>query len=195
MKQIPNIITAARIVLAPVIALLIIHIHHLNSDVATASSVSSLAWLAVGLFILACVSDWLDGYLARQMKVVSSIGRMLDPIADKLLVAGCLLALALDFGADYLFIIPALIILFRELLISGLREHLAGAEIVVPVSLLAKWKTAAQMTALGLLMAVPAQPDWSWVAPAGIAVLWISALMTSYTGWQYFTAAADHLRD
>ena len=113
MKQIPNIITAARIVLAPVIALLIVHIHHLNSDVATASSVSSLAWLAVGLFILACVSDWLDGYLARQMKVVSSIGRMLDPIADKLLVGGCLLALALDFGADYLFIIPALMILFR----------------------------------------------------------------------------------
>ena len=120
------------------------------------------------------------------------MGRMLDPIADKLLVAGCLIGLAAYRGADMIFMLPALAILFREILVSGLREHLAAEEVVVPVTLLAKWKTAAQMTLSAVYYQPYAEiPDG--VEQIGLVILWVSAVMTLITGWQYFYAARNHL--
>lgn len=181
MRHLPNIITLIRVILAPVIAILIY------------TTLPENSLLILSLFVIAAISDWLDGYLARQMQVISSIGRMLDPIADKLLVAGCLIALAADRGADSLFMLPALAILFREILVSGLREYLAADEVVVPVTLLAKWKTAVQMTALGCLIGAPALPIAASIEMIGLVILWVSAAMTVITGWQYFYAARNHL--
>ena len=129
MRHVPNIITFIRVILAG----------HLAVDF---TALPEHGVLILSLFLIASISDWLDGYLARQMQVVSAMGRMLDPIADKLLVAGCLIGLAAYRGADMIFMLPALAILFREILVSGLREHLAAEEVVVPVTLLAKWKTS-----------------------------------------------------
>ncbi len=154
-----------------------------------------LAALGLFLFIIASASDWLDGYLARQMNIVSPMGRMLDPIADKLLVAACLLALAAGRVADAVFLIPALIILMREILVSGLREHLAGSKVVVPVSLAAKWKTAVQMTALGVLIGAPILGGmFKMIAEtSGLILLWVAAAMTVQTGVIYFRAGSKHL--
>lgn len=181
MKHIPNIITLIRVILAPIIAIMI------------AVMAAQEAIFILCLYIVAAVSDWLDGYLAREMKVISSMGRMLDPIADKLLIAGCLLGLAADRGTDMIFIIPALAILFREILVSGLREYLADTKITVPVTRLAKWKTAVQMTAIGCLISFPSSIIPNWVEIAGLAILWLAGILTIITGWQYFHAARDYL--
>ncbi len=183
LNNLPNVITLIRIVLAPVIAAILWQ-----------PSSAFLGALALGLFCFAGFSDWLDGWMARRLNIVSSVGRMLDPIADKLLIAACLIAFAAQRGADVLFLVPALIILFREFLVSGLREYLAGAKVVVPVSLAAKWKTAIQMTALGVLIAVPAFPQFIWLDRAGIILLWISAILAIQTGLAYFQASIPHLK-
>lgn len=186
MKQhIPNFVTGLRIVLTPLIAFVIWQPQE-----------PWLAALGLFLFIIASASDWLDGYLARQMDIVSPVGRMLDPIADKLLVAACLLALAASRGADVMFLIPALVILMREILVSGLREYLAGSKVVVPVSLLAKWKTAVQMTALGMLIGAPllgSTDNRMAVETIGLVLLWVAAAMTVQTGVMYFRAGFKHL--
>lgn len=181
MRHLPNIITLIRVILAPVISVMIF------------TTLPEYGLTILVLFLVASISDWLDGYLARQMQVISPMGRMLDPIADKLLVAGCLIGLAAYRGADLLFMLPALAILFREILVSGLREYLAADEIVMPVTLLAKWKTAAQMTAIGCLIGAPAAQIPDSVGSVGLVILWISAAMTVITGWQYFYAARNHL--
>ena len=115
LQNLPNVITLIRIVLAPVIAIILWQ-----------PQTAYLGVIALALFCFAGFSDWLDGWLARRLNIVSSVGRMLDPIADKLLIAACLMAFAAQRGADALFLIPALIIIFREFLVSGLREYLAG---------------------------------------------------------------------
>jgi len=183
-QHIPNFVTGVRILLTPVIAFVIWQ-----------PQSAFLAALGLFLFIIASASDWLDGYLARQMNIVSPIGRMLDPIADKLLVAACLLALAAGRVADAVFLVPALIILMREFLVSGLREHLAGAEVVVPVSLAAKWKTAIQMVALGCLIGAPvlAGDTRMMAETAGLVLLWVAAALTVQTGILYFRAGARYL--
>ena len=182
--HIPNFVTGLRIVLAPLIAFVIWQ----PQD-------PSLAALGLFLFIIASASDWLDGYLARQMNIVSPVGRMLDPIADKLLVAACLLALASSRVADALFLVPALIILMREILVSGLREHLAGSKVVVPVSLAAKWKTAVQMTALGVLIGAPMLGNAGKIVAetGGLILLWVATAMTVQTGVMYFRSGSKHL--
>ena len=185
MKQhIPNFVTGLRIALTPLIAFVLWQPQE-----------KWLTALGLFLFIIASASDWLDGYLARQMNIVSPVGRMLDPIADKLLVAACLLALAASRVADAVFLVPALIILMREILVSGLREHLAGSKVIVPVSLAAKWKTAAQMTALGVLIGAPILGDASRVTAetGGIVLLWFAAAMTVQTGVMYFRAGSKHI--
>ena len=185
MKQhIPNFVTALRIMLTPLIAFVIWQPQE-----------AWLAALGLFLFIIASASDWLDGYLARQMDIVSPVGRMLDPIADKLLIAACLLALAAGRAADAVFLVPALIILMREILVSGLREYLAGSKVIVPVSLLAKWKTAVQMTALGVLIGAPilGDKDRMLVETTGLVLLWVAAAMTVQTGVMYFRAGSKHL--
>ena len=185
MKQhIPNFVTGLRIVLTPLIAFVIWQPQE-----------PFLAALGLVLFITASASDWLDGYLARQMNFISPVGRMLDPIADKLLVAACLLALAASRAADAMFLVPALTILMREILVSGLREHLASSKLIVPVSLAAKWKTAVQMTALGVLIGAPmlSGTDRIVAETGGLFLLWLAAAMTVQTGVMYFRAAAKHL--
>jgi len=150
-------------------------------------------WLALLIYIAACVTDYYDGKLARRRAQVSALGRFLDPIADKLLVAAIVLALvAVDRIAGWL-VLPALVILCREVLVSGLREYLAELQVSVPVSKLAKWKTTVQMVALGLLILGPAGP-WG-IATLGAIGLWIAAALTLVTGYDYLRVGLRHMTD
>ncbi len=153
-----------------------------------------LRWVALFLFIAAALTDMLDGYVARMWAQVSPLGRMLDPIADKLLVASCLLMLAADGTILGWSLWAAIVILCREILVSGLREFLAELRVSVPVTRLAKWKTAVQLVAVGFLIAGEAG---DMILPVttdiGLALLWISAIVTLYTGWDYLRAALRHV--
>ena len=153
-----------------------------------------LRWVALAIFISAGVTDILDGYFARKYGDFTTFGRMLDPIADKLLVASCLLMLAADGTIRGWSLWAAIVILCREILVSGLREYLAELRVSVPVTKLAKWKTTIQLVAIGFLLAgeagdlvVPV------VTQTGLLLLWISAIFTIYTGWDYFRAGIHHL--
>jgi cardiolipin synthase (CMP-forming) len=151
-------------------------------------------WLALAIFIAAGVTDFLDGYLARAWSQQSRIGRMLDPIADKLLVSAILMMLAADHTIESYSLAAAIIILCREILVSGLREYLAELKVSVPVSNVAKWKTTLQLVALGFLIAGPSGDDiLPGVTFTGLVLLWISALLTLYTGWDYFRAGLKEL--
>jgi cardiolipin synthase (CMP-forming) len=147
-------------------------------------------WWALGIYTLAAITDYLDGYLARAWDQQSALGRMLDPIADKLLVAAVLLMLVADGTIASWSLWAAIVILCREILVSGLREFLAGLKVSVPVSKVAKWKTTAQLVALGFLVVGPAGeivlPGTIWI---GTVLLWISAILTMYTGWDYLRAS------
>jgi cardiolipin synthase (CMP-forming) len=150
----------------------------------------------VVIFISAGVTDVLDGYYARKRGEQSAFGRMLDPIADKLLVASCLLMLAADGTIRGWSLWAAIVILCREILVSGLREYLAGLRVSVPVTQLAKWKTTLQLVAVGFLIAGEAgDAVVPVVTPIGLALLWLSALLTLYTGWDYFRAGVQHLTE
>ena len=183
----PNILTYARIVAVPVVAACLYWQALLGGGL-------WLRWVALVIFIAAGITDFLDGYFARAWKQQTALGRMLDPIADKLLVATCLLMLAVDGTIAGWSLWAAIIILCREILVSGLREFLAELRVSVPVTQLAKWKTVGQMVAVGFLLAgragdlvVPV------VTPVGLTLLWLSALLTLYTGWNYFRAGLKHL--
>ncbi len=153
-----------------------------------------LRWTALGLFTLAAVTDFFDGYLARAWEQQSSLGRMLDPIADKLLVAAVLLALVADQTIHSWSLWAAIVILCREILVSGLREYLAELKVSVPVSSVAKWKTTAQLIALGFLIAGRAgEVLLPGTIVIGLTLLWISALLTLYTGWDYMRASFKHV--
>jgi cardiolipin synthase len=153
-----------------------------------------LRWVALLIFVAAALTDLLDGYFARSWDQQSPLGRMLDPIADKLLVGSCLLMLGADGTILGWSLWAAVIILCREILVSGLREFLAELHVRVRVSRLAKWKTTVQLVAIGFLIAGEAGDE---VLPAtthiGIALLWVSAIVTLYTGWDYLRVAVHHL--
>lgn len=153
-------------------------------------------WFALTVFALAAITDYFDGYIARAFSQQSALGRMLDPIADKLLVAACLLMLVADKTIQSWDIWAALVILCREILVSGLREFLAELKVGVPVSRVAKWKTTFQLLSLGFLIAGPAGET---VLPGTILIgrvlLWVSALLTLYTGWDYFKTGIKHVVD
>jgi cardiolipin synthase len=153
-----------------------------------------LRWVALTIFISAGVTDFLDGYFARKWGEQSTFGQMLDPIADKLLVSSCLLMLAFDNTILGFHIWAAVVILCREILVSGLREYLAELNVRVQVTQLAKWKTTLQLVAIGFLLAGDAGdailPVFTRI---GLALLWLSALLTLYTGWDYFRAGVRHL--
>ncbi len=187
--SIPNLLTYARILAVPLITLCFFMEGKLQS--------SDLArWSAVALFILASITDFLDGYLARIWKQTSNIGKMLDPIADKLLVSTCLLLLAVDTDKTIAgwSIWAAIIILCREILVSGLREYLAELQVSVPVTWIAKWKTAVQMIALVFLLAGPAGDKiFPYTTQTGLMLLWVAALITIYTGYDYFRAGLKHI--
>jgi cardiolipin synthase (CMP-forming) len=155
-----------------------------------------MRWLALALFTAAAITDFFDGYLARAWSQQSALGRVLDPIADKLLVAACLLMLVADGTIQSVSLWAAIVILCREILVSGLREFLAELRVSVPVTTVAKWKTTVQLVAIGFLIAGPAGDR---VLPGttsiGIVLLWIAALLTLYTGWDYFRAGIRHVVD
>lgn len=150
-------------------------------------------WVALGIFAAAAVTDFLDGYLARRNEQATDFGRFLDPIADKLLVATALLMLA-GFGRIAGFaLIAATIILLREIIVSGLREYLGGLKIAVPVSRLAKGKTAVQMVAIGFLIIGDAGPEGLPTGLIGEGLLWLAALLTVITAYSYFRAGLPHI--
>lgn len=180
--NIPNLLTISRVVAVP---LLVASLFFLEGDQAR--------WISVILFALAAISDFLDGYLARIWQQQSALGRMLDPIADKLLVGAVLLMLVYDGTIAGWSIWAALIILCREILVSGLREFLAELRVKLHVSWLAKWKTVLQMLALGLLLAGPAgETPFIDITQLGLSLLWASAILTLWTGYGYLSAAIDH---
>lgn len=180
-RNLPNILTYGRIALIPVLVVTF----YFPGDFAD--------WLALGIFVVAAITDFLDGYLARSMQQQSALGAMLDPIADKLLVGAAIVMLVHSRRIDDYNVLPAVIILCREILVSGLREFLAGLKVSVPVSRLAKWKTAGQMLALGFLLAGEAGDKAVWMNyEIGISGLWIAAILTLYTGYDYLRAGLRH---
>jgi cardiolipin synthase len=182
-KNLPNILTFSRILVIP----LLIGAFYINGDLGN--------WVALALFVLASITDFLDGYLARTWKQVSELGRFLDPVADKLLVASTLLMLVAFDRIEGWTILAALVILCREILVSGLREFLASIQMIVPVSRLAKWKTAIQMTALGFLLVGNAGPESLPIMTIGEIGLWIAALFTIATGYTYLRAGMQRMYD
>ncbi|CAA0095501.1 CDP-diacylglycerol--glycerol-3-phosphate 3-phosphatidyltransferase [Starkeya nomas] len=185
--SLPNLLTYGRCVAVPLVAACLFW-----SDILAGGL--WLRWVALGLYTVAAITDFFDGYLARAWQQQSAIGRMLDPIADKLLVSTSLLMLASDGTIRGWSLWAAVVILCREILVSGLREFLAELRVSVPVTRLAKWKTTAQLVAVGVLLAGPAAdklvPGITFV---GLVLLWVAALLTLYTGWDYFRAGARHL--
>lgn len=183
----PNILTYARIAAVPVVVGLIFWQSIFDGPL-------WLRWVALVLFIGAGVTDFLDGYFARVWSQHSSLGRMLDPIADKLLVSSCLLMLSAEETIRGWTLFAAVVILCREILVSGLREYLAELRVSVPVTRLAKWKTGAQMVAIGFLIAGEAGDKIvPVVSEIGIVLLWASAILTLYTGYDYMRAGLRYV--
>ena len=183
----PNILTYGRIVAVPVVVGCMFWQSILDGGL-------WLRWVALAIFVAAAISDFLDGYFARMWAQQSSLGRMLDPIADKLLVASCLLILAAGYTIHGWSLLAAVVILCREILVSGLREYLAELRVSVPVTRLAKWKTTLQLIAVAFLIAGEAgDAIVPVITDIGIALLWLSALLTLYTGWDYLQAGLHHL--
>jgi len=178
----PNLLTYGRCLAVPVVAGLLLW----SNDHWT-------RWAALGVYTAAAITDFFDGYLARAWQQQSPIGRMLDPIADKLLVAATLLVLVSDRTLAGWTIWAAIIILSREILVSGLREYLAELKVRLPVSSIAKWKTAAQLFALGFFIAGPAgEVVFPGTIKVGEGLLWVAAVLTLYTGFDYLQAAIVH---
>jgi len=177
--NLPNLLTLSRIAVIP----LLVGAFYLPKPWAE--------WTACFLFAMASITDWLDGHLARRWQQASAFGRFLDPIADKLLVSIALMMLVADGRLPMPTLFPALVILSREILVSGLREFLAGLRVGLPVSRLAKWKTGIQMAAIGLLLIDDAGPVP--LAAIGQGLLWIAALLTLVTGYDYLRAGLRYM--
>jgi cardiolipin synthase len=183
LMTLPNLLTLSRIVAIP----LVIVTFYLPAPYGP--------WIGCAIFALAGFTDWLDGRLARLWKQQSELGRFLDPIADKLLVAAILFMLAALQRISPFTIFPALVILSREILVSGLREHLATLKVLVPSSRLAKWKTGIQMGAIGVLLVGDAGPGFLPVTLIGELMLWAAAVLTLITGYDYLRAGLTHMND
>lgn len=181
--RIPNILTILRIALIPVIVALFY-----------ASSDRALLW-AFGLYALAALTDYLDGWFARKFKAVSALGRFLDPIADKLLIATLLLLLTSFGRITGLHVIGAIIILLREMMVADLRGYLGMMNVPIPVSKLSKWKTAVQMIALGLLIVMPMVTVWPMVFEIfTLTLFWVAVILTAITGCDYLKSGLKHIR-
>jgi CDP-diacylglycerol--glycerol-3-phosphate 3-phosphatidyltransferase/cardiolipin synthase len=187
MLTLPNILTLSRIFAVPLLVFLL----------------WAPTWfdytLAFVLYCLMGITDYFDGYLARAKGTVSRLGVFLDPIADKIMVAAVIVMLIFTRGAGGepvihgIHVIAALIILLREIAVSGLREFLAGLQVSIPVSKLAKWKTTFQLVSLGGLILGGALSNWSWVHDLAIVSLWAAAILTLITGWDYLRAGIKHM--
>ena len=187
MLTLPNLLTLSRIVAVPLL-------------------VALLWWpqweagyaFAFALYCLMGVTDYFDGYLARAQGAVSRLGIFLDPIADKIMVAAVILMLVGTRFEDRAIItgihlIAALVILLREITVSGLREFLGGIQVSIPVSQLAKWKTTLQLVAFGALILAGALPAAAWIKLVGLATLWGAAVLTLITGWDYLRVGLKHM--
>ncbi|MEZ5708513.1 MAG: CDP-diacylglycerol--glycerol-3-phosphate 3-phosphatidyltransferase [Blastomonas sp.] len=182
MLTLPNILTLSRIVTVPVL-------------------VALLWWpewrlgylFGFGVYCLMGITDYFDGYLARAQGTVSKLGVFLDPIADKIMVAAVILILCANQDISGFHTIAALVILLREITVSGLREFLAGLQVSVPVSNLAKWKTTLQLVALGALILAGGLPDWPLPGQVGLVSLWGAAILTLITGWDYLRVGIRHM--
>jgi len=181
--SLPNILTLSRIAVIP----LIVATFFFDGD--------SARWFACALFTLAAVTDYLDGFLARRWEVMSNLGRFLDPIADKLLVVTVIVMLASFDRIGAWTIVAAVVIVCREIIVSGLREFLAEVRVGLPVTQLSKWKTAIQMIALGFLIVGDAAPMAIPAQAIGEGGLWIAAILTLITGYDYLRASAPHLTE
>jgi CDP-diacylglycerol--glycerol-3-phosphate 3-phosphatidyltransferase len=187
MLSLPNLLTLSRILAVPILVFLLWRPAPLDY------AITFVLYCTVG------VTDYLDGYLARAQGRISRLGQFLDPIADKIMVGAVLIMLISSRKANPLpeiaglHIIPALIILLREIMVSGLREFLAGLQISVPVSALAKWKTTLQFVALGALILGGAVPQYPWVHSVGIVSLWAAAALTLVTGYDYLRTGLKHM--
>ena len=179
--NLPNVLTLSRIAAIP----LVVACFWLDRGWAQ--------WLSMILFVAAAVTDWFDGYFARRYHQISRLGRFLDPIADKLLVAAALLMLVDSGQLGGINVLAALIILAREILVSGLREFLAELRVGLPVSALAKWKTAVQMVAIAfLLVGDAASPT---IGDLGLWLIWIAAALTLITGYDYLRTGLRHMAE
>jgi CDP-diacylglycerol--glycerol-3-phosphate 3-phosphatidyltransferase len=187
MLSLPNLLTLSRILAVPILVFLLWRPAPLDYAIT---------------FILYCVvgiTDYFDGYLARAQGRISRLGQFLDPIADKIMVGAVLIMLISSRKANPvpeiagLNIIPALVILLREIIVSGLREFLAELKVSIPVSALAKWKTTLQMVALGALILGGAVPQLPWVHLVGLACLWAAAALTLVTGYDYLRIGLKHM--
>ncbi len=182
LTNLPNLLTLSRIAAIPVVVVLL-YFH----DPIT-------RWVCLALFTLAGLTDYVDGYLARHWNQVSPLGRFLDPIADKLLVASVIVMLIAIDEIQGLLVIPAIVILAREIMVSGLREFLAEIKVPLPVSKLAKWKTVIQMVALGvLIVGQEAGPKFLPMEIMGDTGLWIAAILTLITGYDYLARGVKHM--
>ncbi len=180
MYNLPNLLTLSRIVVIPIIFLSVY------------ITTKSWAVFAAILFIVASITDYFDGYLARSRNETSAFGRLLDPIADKLLVSSALVVLLakpgmIEYKISY---IPVIVILCREILVSGLREFLREVNVGMPVTRLAKWKTGFQMTALSMMLL---KGVWYW-GGIGEVLLWVAGVLTFITGYQYFQRSLEYVR-
>ncbi|VBB69713.1 CDP-diacylglycerol--glycerol-3-phosphate 3-phosphatidyltransferase [invertebrate metagenome] len=180
--NLPNILTYARILVIP----LLLVTFYIDGN--------AVQWVACALFLAAAVTDFFDGYLARSRNQVSNLGRFLDPIADKLLVASVLLMLVGFNRISELAYLPAVVILCREVLVSGLREFLAEVQVSMPVSRLAKWKTALQLLALTWLLLGDAAPVCLYVRTVGETSLWMAAILTMVTGYDYLRVGLAYMQ-
>jgi CDP-diacylglycerol--glycerol-3-phosphate 3-phosphatidyltransferase len=201
----PNTLTVLRLLAAPGVAVMFLYFNRPWAD-----------WLALTLFIGAAVTDWFDGYLARLWKQESRFGAMLDPIADKAMVVIAIMVITGYSGMNPWLILPATVILFREVFVSGLREYLGAKAGELKVTKLAKWKTTAQMVSIAILFLgtglkfleddgrapragegmLPGDYTWAGIATyVGLVLIWIAAALTAITGWDYFRKAMPYLRD
>ena len=182
MLSLPNLLTLSRIVAVPLL-------------------VWFLWWpdweagygIAFVLYCLMGITDYFDGYLARSSGAVSRLGIFLDPIADKIMVAAVILILVGTRDIAGIHVIAALVILLREVAVSGLREFLAQVQVSVPVSQLAKWKTTLQLVSLGGIILGGSVPEMVWVHTVGIVALWGAAVLTLLTGWDYLRVGLKHM--
>jgi len=181
LSSLPNLLTLSRILVIPLLLASLFLPGNLSS------------WIPLGLFIAAGMTDFFDGYFARRYKQTSNLGRFMDPVADKLLVSAVLLFLVGIGRIGDWELIPAVIILCREIMVSGLREYLSDLRVGMPVSKLAKWKTATQIFALCFLLGGPAVENDFDAMLIGQVLLWLAGLLTVWTGYDYLRLGLKHM--
>jgi CDP-diacylglycerol--glycerol-3-phosphate 3-phosphatidyltransferase len=182
MKSLPNILTLSRVMVIPA---LVAVFYLVKGDMSY--------WLTFLIFTLAGITDFFDGYLARTQGTTSKLGQFMDPVADKLMVGATIIMLVAFERVTGVHIIAVMIILLREIMVSGLREFLAELSVSIPVTSLAKWKTTFQMVALGALLIGQAAPSWLPAYEIGLVCIWLAATLTMYTGYDYLKAGLKHM--